>query len=339
MASVRDNQAKILPWPVRRLLILFRVSKTPHQKTYKLIEFLFPINYPKTLSIAKNELNQIIKTLGCLHDVGVEVEPIKHYSDIPWQLSSKVKLKVNQQLLKKRLTAYLKAYGRGTIRFPKAVFGVSLMQQLFHTLLKKLQFRQDSQPRFTLGKAKEDELLTMFKEKLPEEYWYWSKSRYSLPFWHHLLYLHTARKLTIQAIQVAPSKLRKKSLRVGCSILLLLPQIKGEESKIHRNDTIVHISVSEPITGQFFVYLNHNQQKPIFMTRNRKSNEIFYLLARDGFVDFSQFKRVYEYIRSDSRFVLFAQSGYALQPLITKTKQGTIIPHEKVTITLKVITD
>ncbi|MEO0582142.1 MAG: hypothetical protein AAF135_07970, partial [Bacteroidota bacterium] len=201
-------------------------------------------------------------------------------------------------------------------------------------------FRQGRIMHIRLGEPNQDEFLKVFGKKYQDEFRLWQAGIYLLPFWTHLLYLQQQRKLTIQAITALPDEkvdthkvLGFNQVNLNTFLKISLSPKKPLKSYSNVDEDILHtIELTEADGQQFFAYLNHNYDRPILFSRNHKSGDLLYTLASDGYADFNRYNRVFEYLRTDKRFKLFAQSKFPHRSIVRRDKEGYIVPADGLSI-------
>ena len=249
-------------------------------------------------------------------------------------------LNIEKDVLKERMKDYLSRYGKEKLDSNKSYFGLSFMERLFKSFFKTMLFRQGRKMIIKLGRPKTDEFLQVFARKYQAEFLLWNEGIYSIPYWTHLLYLQHLGKLSLKSISVSVHEKLDSHKILGLNMVDLSVQIKISLSpkkplKSYSNvdEDILHtIELTEADGQQFFAYLNHNYDRPILFSRNHKSGDLLYTLASDGYADFNWYNRVFEYLRTDKRFKLFAQSKFPHQSIVMRDKEGYIVPADGLSI-------
>ena len=246
-------------------------------------------------------------------------------------------LVANRKVVRKHLNDYFSAYRKGSLPLHKSHFGFRFMSRLMQRFLQVMRFRQGRGIILTLGG--QDEFLQTFKDEYEVEYELWKSGTYSLPFWDHLFYLEHLGELSVISIETkvqnhwqAEQVLGWNAIPIAATVRLELPEEKLLTSSAALKDESIHlIEVAESTGNRFFVYINGQYDRPVLFSRQHKSGDLIYTLTYSGFAEFDPFRRVYEYIQTDRRFKLFAQSGFSQIPILARDKEGYIVPAEGIT--------
>ena len=271
--------------------------------------------------------------------------------------------KVNQKNLKKAIENYMQQYQEGKLHLAENnYFSYERTDAVVKAFLKRLADRQRThkeqsfRPKnFNTGKTGlKDDFLAAFAKEFPDDFTSWKEGLYELPLIEHLICLELAGKIKISGISIQQPQLsgwdilntekdetheenyremvRCLSEKMDTQAVILFDNhsSKNTPSRSHTQERIINlIEVEKSSNDKFVVYLNQDYLHPVRFSKRNKTGQLIYNIARKGKVDYSSFARQYEYIQTDRKFKLFAQTDFVHILLLTR-KGKKIVPNASI---------
>ena len=246
---------------------------------------------------------------------------------------------------------YLEKYMVGKFRSLSGVpvFSYDFTEELFEHFLSRTVLRHGKNFQLDLlgtNQVKghyEDQFIQTFAEFAPEEFAMWQAGKIRLCLVEHLLvWVQLKKQLKIEGFSIGtgsgePSKL-----------FLQIPARKPKSSsffskKGNSKIALVEVLPQSDNNPTFVAYINQDYLRPFTFKKDTKTGKIIYTLAKEGSIELSGLKKIYDYFFQYERFPFFKKGKYEPTPLLDKLheKDGDgeieaiyIIPHKDVVFKL-----